>query len=173
MVVVTPVLKFGPWEPKTVYGLVKTSFANPDYLSQQCATPIQVSSWNLEYTQALVGDACMEIDHAAQGYHNYQQYMGRWASLTNSGNGTKVQTDRPQGFGLFLENTTVTGSWIHIINTTAVSEHYNRIINNVTLAMPHTGVFQAARDPLSDIMQPEVSQISNSSRNLHFGMLTW
>jgi hypothetical protein len=150
-----------------MFGLVKTSFANPVYLAQQCATPIQVSTWNTEYTEALVGNACMEIDHAAQGYHNYQQYMTRWADLTTSGNGTNVQADRPQGFGLFLENTTVTGSWVNIIDTKAVSEKHNRIINNVTLAMPHTGVFQAARDPLSDIMQPEVRQTSKSSRGLH------
>lgn len=32
---------------------------------------------------------------------------------------------------------------------------HNRIINNVTLAMPHPGVYSAATDPHNDILQPE------------------
>jgi len=60
-----------------------------------------------------------------------------------------------EGYALFAQNTTVNGTWINTIDTKEISKQKNRIINNVTLAMPHAGVFQAARDPQSQIMQPE------------------
>jgi hypothetical protein len=88
-----------------------------------------------------------------------------------TGNGTDNQGDRIKGtslngrkslcclidigYALFAQNTTVNGSWIETIDTKEKSKQYNRVINNVTLAMPHTGIFQAARDPKSEIMQPE------------------
>ena len=40
-------------------------------------------------------------------------------------------------------------------NTTAAYLKYNRIINNVTMSMPHAGVFSAAHDPKNGILQPE------------------
>jgi hypothetical protein len=150
-------LKFGDWQDRYLQGVIKTSFANPTYLADNCQTPIMYNSWDPDYSQANVGDTCLTIDHAAQGFHNYQQFMSSWTTIAQTGNGTDIQAYRPRGVGLFLQNTTVNGSWIHGINTTQVSKLYNRVINNVTLAMPHVGVFQAARDPRSNILQPEVS----------------
>jgi hypothetical protein len=98
----------------------------------------------------------MTINFAAQSFSTYNQYLGAWYDLMKIGNGTTVQQYRPAPVALFLQNTTVNGTWIDIIDTPAVSKANNRVINNVTLAMPHVGVFQAARDPMSDILQPEV-----------------
>lgn len=61
---------------------------------------------------------------------------------------------------MLYDNTTVQGSWIHVYNTTERSETFKRIINNVSMAMPHAGVFSAARDPLNDILQPEDLNVS-------------
>ena len=152
---VTPMLKLDNWENGLMYGVVKTTFANPVYIASSCKTPIQVLQWDDNYSESLVGSSCLQIDHAAQGYHNYQQYLGFWADLVSSGNGTTDQILRPPGFGLFLQNTTVNGSWVEISDTKAQSAKFNRVINNVTLAMPHAGIFAAARDPMNHIMQPE------------------
>lgn len=62
---------------------------------------------------------------------------------------------RPPGFGLLYENTTVTAQWININDTAEVSKHYGRAINNVSLAMPHAGVFEAAHSSRNGILQPE------------------
>jgi hypothetical protein len=70
-------------------------------------------------------------------------------------NGTTNQKERPPGFGLLHENTTITAQWINVINTPEVSKEHKRAINNVSLAMPHSGVFQAARDQRNAILQPE------------------
>jgi hypothetical protein len=89
------------------------------------------------------------------GYHNFQRYLSDWDTSARNGNGTSDQKLRPQGFGLLYENTTVTGEWVNIINTTVVSQEHGRVINNVSMAMPHSGVFSAARDERNGILQPE------------------
>lgn len=158
---VAPQLKFGSWEPRLMHGVVKTSFANVNYLSDNCQTPIQRSSWDPDFTDQLVGSNCLELDHVSQGFHNYNRYMSYWATQIQTGNASTVdQRFRPQGFGLFNENITVNGSWIHTINTTKISEDFGRAINNVTLAMPHSGVVQAGWDAKNHILQPSVSCVS-------------
>lgn len=58
---------------------------------------------------------------------------------------------------MLYDNTTVTGSWVQTnqSNVTAAYIQHNRIINNVTMSMPHAGVFSAAHDPKNGILQPE------------------
>jgi hypothetical protein len=84
-------------------------------------------------------------------FHNFQQFRSDWAKSIGEGN----ITSRPNPVGLLYDNTTVTGSWINNLNMTEVSARYGRIINNITMAMPHAGVFAAAREPINGIMQPQ------------------
>lgn len=58
---------------------------------------------------------------------------------------------------MLYDNTTVTGTWVatNQSNVTMAFGKYNRIINNVTMSMPHAGVFSAAHDPKNGILQPE------------------
>lgn len=61
---------------------------------------------------------------------------------------------------MLYDNTTVRGTWINIQNMTELSSRYgHRVINNISMAMPHSGVFTAARDPLNQIMQPETLDV--------------
>ena len=55
------------------------------------------------------------------------------------------------------DNTTVVGSWVatNTSDMTAAYEKYKRIVNNVTLSMPHAGIFDAARAPQNGVLQPE------------------
>jgi len=57
-----------------------------------------------------------------------------------AGNGSEHQQYRPNGFALWQQNTTINGTWVDKIDTKAKSKELNRIINNITLAMPHIGV---------------------------------
>ena len=43
---------------------------------------------------------------------------------------------------------------------TSLSENYTRIVNNVTMAMPHVGVVAAAMDSFNGIMQPSDLDVS-------------
>lgn len=63
---------------------------------------------------------------------------------------------------MLYDNTTVKGTWTEITNMTALSEQWNRTVNNVTMAMPHSGILKAARDPRNDIVQPQDLSVSYS-----------
>ena len=130
-------------------GVVKASFSNMNYVRAECENPIRTDATENK------GAACLQIKHAAQGYRSYQRYLEYWDTASNTGNGTTDQKKRPQGFAIMYENTTITPAWVNVIDTKEVSKKYNRAINNVSLAMPHAGVVQAARDSRNKIMQPE------------------
>lgn len=94
-------------------------------------------------------------------YHNYEQYLIQWTSNIESGNGSASLMDRPSPVAMLYDNTTVQGSWIHPSNETELSEKFNgRTINNISMAMPHSGIFSAARDPLNNIIQPQDLNVS-------------
>ena len=59
---------------------------------------------------------------------------------------------------MLYDNTTIKGSWINLVseqNMTTLSHYWNRTVNNITMAMPHPGVLQAAQDPINSILQPQ------------------
>lgn len=145
---VQPVLKEGSWKSTVLAGRVKTDFANIEYIKDLCQTPIRTD-------KQFGGNTCLQIEHAGQGYFNYQKYLAEWDNAASNGTGSSDQTKRPPGFGLLYENTTISAQWINIINTTEVSKKLGRAINNVSLAFPHAGVFEAARNPRNGILQPE------------------
>jgi hypothetical protein len=146
--VVQPTLKQGLWDHMVMAGSVKSDFANVNYVKQLCRSPIRNDKTNQ-------GATCLQIEHAGQGYHNYQRYLAEWDVLVRNGNGTTDQSARHPGFGLLYENTTITGQWIDVIDTPTVSKEHGRAINNVSLAIPHAGVFASARDARNGILQPE------------------
>jgi hypothetical protein len=155
---VAPQLKFGGWDNRVLKGLVKSQFSNVVYLQETCQNPIQVNNFDDNYSLQNVGNTCLEIDHAAQGFHNYKQYLSFWDQLVQTGAATEIdQKKRPPGFGLHNETISVNASWIEVIDTAEVSKKFNRTINNVTLAMPHSGVVSAGYDSVNSILQPTVS----------------
>lgn len=97
-------LKDGMWEDMVMAGRVKADFANVNYIKELCQTPIRTD-------KEAQGSTCLQIEHAGQGYHNYQRYLAYWDTAAANGNGTSEQAKRPPGFGLLYENTTITAQW--------------------------------------------------------------
>jgi hypothetical protein len=149
---VQPYLRYGPWEHGSMRGLVKTIWANPTFLGENCGTPITTKE------DDIAGNTCLQIQYAAHSYYNYQRYISDWSTLSRNGNGSSDPALRPKGFAMIYENTTVTAPWVELghSSVTANSEKYQRIVNNVTLALPHAGVPGAAWDAINNILQPEV-----------------
>lgn len=143
---VLPQLKYGNWEPKSMQGLVRASFGNVQYIKSNCATP--VSDTIEEHSSA----DCFQVQNAGQSFLNYKRYLAIWSTMNDNSNGTIDPYSRPPGFGLMYENTTITAPWIDI--QPPLNEN-GRIITNSSLAYPHAGVFQAARDPVNNILQPQ------------------
>jgi hypothetical protein len=85
-------------------------------------------------------------------------WMDKWAGIKANGSGeSTIIVDRPQAVAQLYDNTTVQGSWImpNSSNMTSALGKYGRIVQNVTMAMPHAGLFAAARESKNNIMQPQ------------------
>ncbi|KAL3459644.1 hypothetical protein BJX64DRAFT_199903 [Aspergillus heterothallicus] len=148
---VTPKLRMGPFEDRMLVGNVYTSFANTAYLADNCETPVALNS-DPEYRNLT----CLDMQHAGQAYHNYQAFLHAWTLATEGTRASSTElASRPRPTGSVYDNTTVTGSWIERYNMTALSKKYNRIVHNVTAAMPHGGIIAAANHPANSITQPK------------------
>ncbi|RAK96163.1 uncharacterized protein BO80DRAFT_392328 [Aspergillus ibericus CBS 121593] len=147
---VSPTLVMGPVQPRLLQGNVSTHYSNVNYIEKTCQSPITAT-----VDPQSRGETCQALEVAGHSNHDYYQFLQGWAEMLKAGNNTSTAlVHRPQPHALLYDNTTVTGRWIEIVNTTAVSERYNRVVNNVTAAYPHGGLFAAARDPANNIQQP-------------------
>ncbi|KAH0366105.1 hypothetical protein KCU65_g5582, partial [Aureobasidium melanogenum] len=116
-------------------------------MAQQCFTPIARSDDN--YAEIT----CVDIRYSYQGNLDLQNYLSQWESISRNGEGGFDLLGRPSPATLFHNNNTrVVSSWIEVLNTTTVS---GRVVNNVTLAVPHIGVISAARNLINGILQLE------------------
>lgn len=148
---VSPKLKLGPMEHKVLAGGVSAQFANAPYLANHCQTPI-LPSTDPDYG----GTTCLQIEYAGLGFHNFQSYMTNWTTEAGSGNTTAAFSGRPLPFATLFDNTTVSGEWLASPgNVTTDSKTHRRLVHNITMAMPHANVFNAVRDPVNKILQPE------------------
>ena len=94
-------------------------------------------------------------------FHNLNQYLVAWATTADSKNKSTNLKHRPPPMAMLYDNTTVQGSWINTNQTmTEVSERYGRVVNNITMAMPHSGVFSASQLPQNSIPQPQDFSVS-------------
>jgi hypothetical protein len=149
---VSPHLKYGAWEDKLMVGLVKASYANSIYISQQCRTPIDVT-----VDPMYSGVTCLQLEYAGQAYHDSINFLETWTTIEQEGVGSsKDLANRPKPPAMLYDNTTVAGSWVETSfgNITEAFEKYGRIINNVTLSMPHSGLLAASKLANNGILQP-------------------
>ncbi|GAB1729477.1 hypothetical protein NU195Hw_Modified_160t1 [Hortaea werneckii] len=145
---VQPQLKWPDWEQRDMKGLVRTKFANPDHIQEFCKTPVQ-EGYDVDYR----GSTCIQLEHAAMGYHNYFGYLSTWTDLIQNGTGAHDPTSRPEGFALLNDNTTISAPWVEQTNVTQLYEDTGFVVNNVSMALPHPSVIGAALGDKS-IMQP-------------------
>ncbi|ETS82222.1 hypothetical protein PFICI_07224 [Pestalotiopsis fici W106-1] len=150
---VTPKLIFGDWEHRAISGRVKASYANPYYVLDSCTTPINktIDEWN-------AGPSCLAVYYSGQSYRNLLEFMATWQNLVNSSH-TASTTDiyaRPGGTALLYDNTTLYPAWVDGEYSDPAKQFATakRVINNVSMSMPHPGIYQAATDPTNGILQP-------------------
>ena len=148
---VAPKLKYGEWESKELSAHIRASYANPEWVKMVCPSVLG------DEDEQYAAESCMNIQFSGQSYRNLRNYMQVWTAIND--NGTEALDkleDRPGGTTLLFDNTTLTGDWIETGagDVAANFERYSRIVNNVTLAMPHPGVYGAAMDKINGILQP-------------------
>ncbi|KAK7989565.1 TPR domain-containing protein [Apiospora arundinis] len=147
---VAPKLKFGPWEKMEMEAFVRTSYANPQYIKSTCTTPISSSLDELN-----AGVSCVEVEYSGQSYRNLLAFMKDWQLLESAPSITDMRS-RPVGTAILNDNITVTSSWVNTeySDPGKLFKEHKRIVNNVTLAMPHPGVYEAAINEKNGILQP-------------------
>ncbi|PNP61144.1 hypothetical protein FNYG_14232 [Fusarium nygamai] len=149
---VSPKLKSGSWEHKELIGYVRASYANAAYVREDCPQLFNITE------DIHAAESCMNVQFSGQSYRNLLNYMNMWTNLNQ--NGTKISSDlkkRPGGTTLLHDNTTLYSSWIETEHgdVEAHFEETGRIINNVTLALPHPGVYGASKLKVNGILQPD------------------
>lgn len=103
------------------------------------------------------------------------QYLASWYDNIADGNTSAVNlSQRPNAVGMLYDNTTIQGSWINLPenNMKELSLHWNRKVTNVSMAMPHSGVFAAVRDPINAVMQPQDLNVRLDTLFLNANQLT-
>lgn len=156
---VQPQLKFPDWQPQVMQGIVKMNFANSVEVGEECIIPNSLSTLKDDFSS----ETCLQVEHAAMAYHNYFSWLQAWTTMLGLGNSSINLVDRPPGYALYTDNTTIVAPWIRTQNVTAVNE--TRFVNNVTMAMPHVGIIQAAQDPINRIVQPQ--EVEGALYNIH------
>ncbi|KAK2600191.1 hypothetical protein QQS21_005065 [Conoideocrella luteorostrata] len=149
---VAPKLQFGGWTSRDLHGVVMSSYANVQFIKSNCP--------NMLGTMPAVqddGDACLSVQFSGQSYRNLLSFMSTWADVRQNGTNSTELADRPKGRHSLYDNTTMTAAWIETgySNVTINHQQHGRIINNVTMAMPHPGVYAAAVLPKNEILQPD------------------
>lgn len=151
---VSPKLIYGKNQTVNLYGQVSSDYANTDYLSKHCETPIGT---NIDPTYS--GTTCLSIDYAGNGYRNFASWRSSWAERQALKLDTEIGSTiaRPPPISILYENTTVTGQWIGNMydEIEADSAKHGRMFQNVTLVMPHANVYHAAHDQVNRILQPD------------------
>lgn len=124
---------------------VTTEFANFMYLGYQCETPI-----TLEQDPLHRNNSCLDVSYAAQAFHDYQRYLSNWNTVVVNESVETTKDNRVPSFSQ-ISDVQVNGTWLEA----TASELNGRIINNVSLAMPHAGLLETTTDPRNQILQPE------------------
>ncbi|ROV96279.1 hypothetical protein VMCG_07717 [Cytospora schulzeri] len=147
---VRPKLRFNGWENRELKGYVLASYANPVHVMNTCATPI---------TNALdsksAGESCLAVQYSA--YRNLLSFMSAWRDISYRGNAASHNiVDRPHAQAMLYDNITMYGSWIEaqFSDPSASFDTHQRVINNISMALPHPGVYMAATNDENDILQP-------------------
>ncbi|KAI6782687.1 uncharacterized protein J7T54_000830 [Emericellopsis cladophorae] len=149
---VAPKLKYGGWESKELTGLVRTSYANPQYVAKECPSLLNAQD------EPHAAASCSNVLYSGASYRNLLKYMSVWTEISENGTGGMTDLkDRPAGTTLLFDNTTMEATWIETEHSSMEANFatWDRVINNVTMAMPHPGVYAAATDEANSILQPD------------------
>ncbi|KAH7076869.1 hypothetical protein BKA63DRAFT_532913 [Paraphoma chrysanthemicola] len=149
---VQPIPKESEWHSKVMTGFVNSDFASLRHIQDSCKLPIASG-----IDDTYLSTTCMQISHAARSMYNEQSFLTTWSELLESGNNTSDQEQRPAVVGLQYENATVVPQWVNVINTTEVSDLHQRVVNNVTLAIPHIGVVDVIHNQRNRMPRSESS----------------
>ncbi|KAK3956121.1 hypothetical protein QBC32DRAFT_331997 [Pseudoneurospora amorphoporcata] len=149
---VAPKLKWGKPELIVMKNYAMSGYGNVSFVKRSCQLPDTLLA------DEHSPDSCLAASLSGFSYHNFQAFLSTWSEFGR--NNTKPEgrymSNRPPVTATLYDNVTVTGTWINTEYSDPMTryEQYKRVVNNVTLAVPHPGVYDAATDPTNEILQP-------------------
>ncbi|CAO2655079.1 Nn.00g118120.m01.CDS01 [Neocucurbitaria sp. VM-36] len=138
---VQPQLRLAPRQQMTFGAEVHTDFANVSVAEQICD-----GEWLDVNDAEFGGSTCLQVKWAYLCGANFVNYMSTWSEkslITNPSSSTHLD-DHPPVFATLDNNITVTTAWVDVQDIKTESDQ-GRIVNNITIAVPHRGVPDAAR----------------------------
>lgn len=145
-------VRFGKSEFREMEGYVRTSYANTAYIRESCQSLLQKED------EEFADLSCLTVQFAGQSYRDLLGFMATWEGVQNNKTrGVDKLVNRPAGTTLLYDNTTLHAQWIQTeySDTEKMFKEHKRIVNNVTMAYPHPGLYAAATNfSLNGILQP-------------------
>ncbi|KAH8194077.1 hypothetical protein TruAng_011758 [Truncatella angustata] len=140
---VTPKVMWSDWKSRgTFYGQVRTSYANISHIIGACPT----------MNNASPDTSCVVMKANGDSYRTFFTFLSDWQDVTRH---SESQASRPVARTIIMENTTLSSAWME--GYPIVAEVGGRLVNNVTLAIPHAGLSTLYSNPYNasvDIRQP-------------------
>lgn len=131
-------------------GVVKTSFANETYLETSYRSSIESNP-----TQDT-DRSFMSVVYSSQGSDCWNTYLTAWG-IGKRSQARPFQSQRLTPWTLDRSTQSqINSSWVQIIDMQNAFNKFGRVVNNVTLAIPHPGILKAARTSSNSIAQPNV-----------------
>ncbi|KAF4629090.1 hypothetical protein G7Y89_g9062 [Cudoniella acicularis] len=140
---VSPHIALGKWESTRFSGQVQQNFGNVIVLKNECWAPIdaRLDSQN-------IGESCANVLASGLANQDFNNYMKQWSKqVIGGGNASSNLSFRPSPTSSIFTDTAVQGSWVQesSSNISANFARYGRVVNNITLSMPHPVVYYSAQ----------------------------
>ena len=116
---------------------MKTSFANEWYIEDASKNAVEPDARSF-----------LSILYSSKGSDSYSSYLEQWQDIGENHNGSIEQLERRAPSILdrktFLQ-CQLNSSWVQSTNMQDTFDKFGRVVDNVTLALPHPEVLHAAR----------------------------
>ncbi|KAL6703897.1 hypothetical protein ACN47E_008933 [Coniothyrium glycines] len=149
---VQPQLRLAPQQRMMLEGTVYSDFANVSVAEEVCE-----EEWLDVGDTEFGGSTCLQVKWAYLCGANFVNYMSTWKSKAQNLHTSSDLEDRPPVYATLDGNITVTTAWVDVDDVRTESDQDGRIVNNITIAVPHRGVPEAVRTSRNILQQDDLS----------------
>ncbi|KAF2844922.1 hypothetical protein T440DRAFT_461331 [Plenodomus tracheiphilus IPT5] len=150
---VQPQLRLAPWRHQVLAGEVQSDFSDTLKARKTC-----LNAWPDVGDIVYGGSTCLAVEWSSLCGRNFARYLSKWDDKTARKDPPWMSDqleDRLPVFAALDDSIPVTTTWLDQVDMKSESDKAGRIVNNITIAVPHRGVPAAARHPHNNLLQPE------------------
>ncbi|KAM6536362.1 hypothetical protein FALCPG4_002370 [Fusarium falciforme] len=156
---VSPKLKYGEWETRELTAAVHSYYGNYVDAAIRCThqSDFIQKATDDEDKAFRVNSAVLCLGHEFN-YHSTRDFLASLREDAAIEHMAKVNNiPRPAGYTLLHDNVTMFATRVdtEFIDVALSYERWGRIIDSVTVSIPHPGVWSASHFPDNNILQPE------------------